>query len=391
MIAGQSDLYLDVQKNIRLEEGKRMKKVLFAVKNMNVGGVEKSLLSLLNTIDRTEYEVDLLLLEKYGGFMDAIPDWVNVIICKDYAAIKNEVNLPPMQVIKSYFQNGRIGRAAKLLMAYAKTKATKDNSYYYKAVFSTVGRLPKHYDVAVSYTSIISYLTWYVNYHVDADVYVGWIHFEIDKLGFDRSFLSQLHQKMKKIFVVSPSSLEIFVNLFPELKDKCEVRYNIVDENEIMRLSEEKVECIRHQGHFSIVTIGRLTVQKNQIIIPEIVNILMKKGYMVHWYLIGDGGEKTLIEENCRKYSVNEYIHFLGRKTNPYPYLKQSDIYVQPSIYEGYCIALAEARAFGLPCVATDFSGAHEQLDGKENCFVVPARTDEISNAIIKVLDSMGT
>lgn len=176
-----------------------MKKILFAVKNMNVGGVEKSLLSLLNTIDRAEYEVDLLLLEKYGGFMDDIPDWVNVIICKDYATIKDEVNLPPVQVIKSHLQNGRIGRAAKLLAAYAMTKASKAYSYYYKAVFSTVGRLPKHYDVAVSYTSIISYLTWYVNYHVDADVYVGWIHFDVSKIKPDRTMLLDLHKKMRKI------------------------------------------------------------------------------------------------------------------------------------------------------------------------------------------------
>lgn len=367
-----------------------MKKILFAVKNMNVGGVEKSLLSLLNTLDRTKYEVDLLLLEEYGGFMDAIPDWVNVIVCDDYAAIKDEVNLPPVQVIKKHLQNGRFGRAAKLMTAYARTKVSKDYSYYYKAVFSKVGKLPKHYDVAIAYTSIINYLTWFVDFHVDADEYIGWIHFEINKMGFDRRFLLQLHQKMKKIFVVSPSSLEIFVNLFPELKDKCEVRYNIVDKNDIMRLSEEKVECIRHQGYYTIVTTGRLTVQKNQIIIPEIVSILAKSGYKVHWYLIGDGGERTLIEENCRKYSVTEYIHFLGRITNPYPYLKQADMYVQPSIYEGYCIALAEARVFGLPCVATDFSGSHEQLDGKENCFVVTASIDEITNAITKVLDSIG-
>lgn len=366
-----------------------MKQILFAVKNMNIGGVEKSLLSLLNTIDRSEYAVDLLLLEDYGGFMDAIPDWVNVIICKDYASIKDEVNLPPVQVIKAHLQNGRIGRAAKLAIAYAQTKLAKDYSFYYKAVFSTVGRLPKHYDAAISYTSIISYLTWFVDYHVDADMYIGWIHFEIDKFGYDRCFLLKLHQKMKKIFVVSPSSLEIFVKIFPELKDKCEVRYNVVDKREIIQLSEQRVENIQHQGFFTIVTTGRLVVQKNQIIIPQIIRALDEKGYKVHWYLIGEGGERTAIEEESRKYSVNEYLHFLGRTTNPYPYLRQADIYVQPSIYEGYCIALAEARIFGLPCVATNFSGSHEQLDGKENCYVVPARVDAIADAVMKVINKI--
>lgn len=375
--------------NIELEEDSEMKKILFAVKNMNVGGVEKSLLSLLNTIDRSEYEVDLLLLEEYGGFMDAIPDWVNVLICKDYVDIQDEVNLPPIQVIKAHLQNHHIGRAAQLFLAYVMTKITKDTTHYYKAVFSTVDRLPKHYDIAVSYTSIISYLTWFVNNHVDADHYIGWIHFETDKIGFDSKFLLKLHQKMERIYVVSPSSLAIFTNLFPELKDKCEVRYNIVDREEILRLAEEPVESIRYEGSFTIVTTGRLTVQKNQAEIPEIVKKLAEKGYKLHWYLIGDGEIKKLIEENCRKYGVSEHIHFLGRKTNPYPYLKQADVYVQPSIYEGYCIALAEARVFDLPCVATSFSGSHEQLDGKENCFVVDLDNDEITNAIAEVFEAI--
>ena len=201
-----------------------MKKVLFAVKNMNVGGVEKALLSLLNTLDRSAYEVDLLLLEEYGGFLDAIPDWVNVIICKDYAAIRDEVNLPPLQVIKAYLKNGRFGRASRLLPAYLITTATRNYRHYYKAVCRTVRKLPKHYDIAVAYTSIINYLTWFVDYHVDADEYIGWIHFDVSKIMPDRKMLLDLHKKMNKIYVVSQSALDSFTAMFPEVKEKAELR-----------------------------------------------------------------------------------------------------------------------------------------------------------------------
>ena len=132
-----------------------MKKILFAIKNMNVGGVEKSLLSLLNTLDTEEYEVDLLLLEEYGGFLNAVPSWVNVIICEDYVTIKDEVNLPPLAVMKAHLKNGRLGRAAALLPTYLMTKLAGNDKYYYKAVFRGVKKLPKHYDIAIAYTSII--------------------------------------------------------------------------------------------------------------------------------------------------------------------------------------------------------------------------------------------
>lgn len=363
-----------------------MKKVLFAVKNMNVGGVEKSLLSLLNTIDRTEYEVDLLLLEKYGGFMDAIPDWVNVIICKDYAAIKNEVNLPPMQVIKSYFQNGRLGRAAKLLMAYAKTKATKDYSYYYKAVFSTVGRLPKHYDVAVSYTSIISYLTWYVNYHVDADVYVGWVHFDVSKIKPDRTMLLDLHKKMKKIYVVSQSALDAFTAMFPELKEISELRYNVVDKKQILALAEEPAEDIREPGVKTIVTLGRLTSEKGQDIVPEVAAKLKAVGLSFKWYLIGDGGLRRQIEEKSRALGVESAVILLGTKTNPYPYLKQADLYVQTSLYEGRCISIDEAMIFECGIISTKVSGVYEQMVNRRDCAVVERGEEELFSAILKMI-----
>ena len=367
-----------------------MKKILFAVKNMNVGGVEKSLLSLLNTLDRTEHEVDLLLLEEYGGFMDAIPEWVNVIICKDYAAIKDEVNLPPMQVMKQHLENGRWDRVAKLLPAYLVTKATKNYRFYYKAVFSKVGKLPKHYDTAIAYTSIINYLTWFVDFHVDANEYIGWIHFDASKIKPDRKMLLYLHKKMKKKYVVSQSALDAFTAMFPELTEKSELRYNVVDKKQILALAEEPAESIREPGVKTIVTLGRLTSEKRQDIVPEVAARLKKAGLPFRWYLIGDGGLRKQIEEKTKALGVENEVVLLGTKTNPYPYLKQADLYVQTSIHEGFCITLGEAKSFGIPIISTEFAGAHEQLDGQKLCAVVQRSAIELFNAILQSLNKQG-
>ena len=76
----------------------------------------------------------------------------------------------------------------------------------------------------------------------------------------------------------------------------------------------------------------------------------------------------------------------MGTKTNPYPYLKQADLYVQTSIHEGFCITLGEAKVFGMPIISTEFAGAHEQLDGQMCCAVVQRSTTELCNAILEYL-----
>ena len=87
------------------------KKILFALANMNVGGVEKSFLSLLNTIGQDEYEVDLLLLERKGGYLEYVPKWINIIEYGEYGKIKNQLNNPPVSEIRALFSQKKIKRA----------------------------------------------------------------------------------------------------------------------------------------------------------------------------------------------------------------------------------------------------------------------------------------
>lgn len=363
-----------------------MKKILFAVKDMNVGGVEKSLLSLLNTIDRSLYSVDLLLLEENGGFLSDIPEWVNVIISKDYKEIKEEVNIPPILAIKRAFQRRQIIRALSLLIGYVLTKITNDYSYYYKKVFSKIEKIESHYDIAISYTSIIEYLTWYVLFCVDADEYIGWIHFDISKLSFNHKLMKMLHTKMRKIYIVSKEAKKAFINEFPDLEDKCELKYNVVDRQNILKLAAEDNDNIVQDGMITIVTVGRLTKEKGQDIIPEIARKLKEDGIHFRWYIIGTGGLSSYIAEQCKDLELEDEIKLLGMKKNPYVYMKQADIYVQTSIHEGYCITLAEAKVFGMPIVSTEFAGAHEQLDERDDCAVVERNVQSLASAIKDII-----
>lgn len=363
-----------------------MKKVLFALKNMHIGGVEKSLLSLLGTMSPNEYEVDILLLENSGGFLDQLPDWVNVIVYEPYASIKDAVNQPPLQVIRREMKMGNVSRATELLVGYSVSKLLGDTSYYYRLVFHGLPHLQKHYDVAVAYTSIIGYLSWLVMYHVSADRKIGWIHFDVSKLQMDYKLMLRLHRDMDRIFAVSQQAQEEFEKKFPVLAEKCELRYNVVDAVAIKKLAEEPVENIRKPGKLTIVTLGRLSAEKGQDIIPEAAEILRERGIRFCWYLIGDGKLREKILEDTHRRKLDDSVILLGTKKNPYPFLKQADMYVQTSVHEGYCITLAEALAMELPCVSTDFAGAREQLEGRENCKIVIRDARQLIAAIEKLL-----
>lgn len=112
-----------------------------------------------------------------------------------------------------------------------------------------------------------------------------------------------------------------------------------------------------------ILTVGRISQEKNQGMTIPILARLKSDGYNIRWYCIGDGSNyKNECEHLIKFYNLEDSYIILGTKTNPYPYMKDCDLYVQPSLHEGYCITLAEAKCFDNPIIATNFTGAREQL-----------------------------
>ena len=364
------------------------KRILFAVRNMNIGGVEKSLLSLLNTLDPSDYDVDLLLLENQGGFLEDVPAWVRVVVFDDYLKIRDELNLPPLSVIKNLIKSRRFLRAVRLSTGFFCYKISKNILHYYKSVFrgTKIPGLKDHYDIAVSYTSLIVYLSYTVLNYVKADSYFGWIHFDVSKLALERKSQYLIHSKCEKIYLVSNEALDSFVKMFPELSEKCELKYNVIDSKAIYKSAEELAEKLGESGETVIITLGRLSKEKGQDIIPEICRDLKNAGLKFKWVLIGDGNLRPTLEQKIKEYGLRSEIKLLGTKKNPYPYLKQADVYVQTSVHEGYCITLAEAKCFDPYIISTKFAGAQEQLAGYEKGVVVERDKNQMKDAIIKAI-----
>ena len=356
--------------------------------NMNIGGTEKALLTMLNEIDDSKYDITLLMLEEYGGFLNEIPSFVKVKYVDEYKSIKPFVNEPPKILIKRLIKNEEYLIGLSTLLNYSISKITNNISYYYKYILKNVKKIDEEYDLAVAYAGPMDFITYFVLNKIKAKKKVQWIHFDITKIGFNKKFAKRNYKKFDKIFVVSEEGKEKLINLIPALNNKIEAFFNIISCNLIENMSKNEKSFDDLFDGVRILTVGRLSKEKGQELTINVLARLKNQGYKVRWYCIGDGPEKDNYRNRIKRLDIeNDYI-LLGSKLNPYPFMKDCDIYVQPSKHEGYCITLGEARCFDNPIVTTNFTGANEQIKNEITGLVCDISEQGIYQAIKRLLDN---
>lgn len=356
--------------------------------NMNIGGTEKALLTMLNEIDDSKYDITLLMLEEYGGFLNEIPSFVKVKYVDEYKSIKPFVNEPPKILIKRLIKNKAYLTGLSTLLNYSISKITNNISYYYKYILKNIKGIDEEYDLAVAYAGPMDFITYFVLNKIKAKKKVQWIHFDITKIGFNRKFAKRNYKKFDKIFVVSEAGKEKLINLIPALNNKVEAFFNIISCNLLENMSKNEKSFNDLFNGVRILTVGRLSKEKGQELTINVLSRLKNEGYKVRWYCIGDGPEKDNYRNRIKSLDIeNDYI-LLGSKLNPYPFMKDCDIYVQPSKHEGYCITLGEARCFDNPIVTTNFTGANEQIKNEITGLVCDISEQGIYQAIKRLLDN---
>ena len=364
-----------------------MKKILFMCINMNIGGTEKALLTMLNEMDRRKYDITLFMLEEYGGFLNQIPDGIKVIYLKEYKKLKKFINDPPQLLAKELIKNRKVIGGLSLLVIYIISKLMKDISIYYKYILSNVDTLNEEYDIAIAYAGPMDFISYFVINKIKSKKRVQWIHFDISKIGFNVNFAKKIYDKFDKVFVVSNEGKDKLINFLPSLKDKTEVFFNIISCKMIEKMSYEGEGFSDDFDGTRILTVGRLSKEKGQDLIIPVLKKLKENGYKVRWYCIGDGPAKKEYEKLVDELNIKDDFIFLGSKLNPYTYMKECNIYVQPSKHEGYCITLGEARCFNNPIVTTNFTGANEQIVNENTGLVCEISEEGIYRAIKKLLD----
>lgn len=358
------------------------RKIIFMIINMNVGGTEKALLNMIMEMPKDTYDITIFMLEEYGGFLDYIPSEIGIEYFKGYKDIKELLNLPPKIVALKLLKRGQIIKGLTIISIHIITKILNDRSIFYKYIFKKYPTLEQDYDVAVAYAGPTDFISYFVINKIKAKRKIQWVHFDVTKIGFSRKFATKIYNKFEKVFVVSNEGRDKLVNISPTLRERTEVFHNMISPQLIYNQAKEGTGFKDNFDGLRILTVGRLSIEKGQDLAIQALAKLIQAGFNVRWYCVGEGNSKGDYERLIEEYDLKDKFILLGSDPNPYSYIDQCDIYVQPSRHEGYCITLAEARCLKKPIVTTNFTGAKEQIKNGKNGLIVNIDVDEIYYAI---------
>lgn len=363
------------------------KSVLICSHAMEIGGAERSLLDLLYTFDYEQYSVDLFLYRHSGEWMKDIPDKVNLLP----ESIKYSSLLVPMIELMGKRQFGVLaGRFVGRLLAklynkshsFARSAVGIEYSHKYTKAFMPQINPNKKYDLA------ISFLTphYFVIEKVRADIKIAWIHTDYSTVDVNINSELKMWSGYDYIVSISNDCTKSFLKKFPSLSGKIIEIENILSADLINKKSVEFIPSEFDNECLKLLSIGRFSDAKNFDNVPEICKKIIEKGLNFKWYLIGYGGDEQLIRDKIAEFNMKDNVIILGKKENPYPYIKACDAYIQPSRYEGKSVAVREAQILKKPVIITDYATAHSQLKGGYDGIIVPMDNEGCAHGIYKVL-----
>lgn len=334
-----------------------MKKILFAAYDMNLGGIETSLFTLLNYLSNKEYDITLVLEKKQGIFLTELDSRVHVI-----------------EYTPSNYKNVVIRKFINLVKRVKFTLKYK-NKFDFAASYATYSRPGSFVARCASKNSAL----WG---HAD---YLALYYGDVDKV---KEFFEQLnYDKFKHIVFVSKAARETFVGIYPDMKDKTIYCNNLVNYNRIERLSKEKIKRSK-ENVYTFLNIGRHEERQKKLTkLIEAAKQLKQENIKFKILFVGAGPNSEEYRQLVKKYELEAYIEFIGTKKNPYPYFNICDSIILTSDYEGYPVVFLESFVLGKPIITTDISDAVEQVEGKFGK-VTTKNTDDIYNAMKEFIEN---
>jgi glycosyltransferase involved in cell wall biosynthesis len=311
-----------------------MKRILFIITNLGGGGAEKVLINILNNLDYDKYKVDLLLISRQGLYLDKVNKNVNIKY-----VLPNQEDKGILQDLYRRFRY-RIYTEYPQLMAKM--------------------LIGKKYDVEIAFLegAPTKFLTYS---HNRSSKKVAWVHIDLTKhrtMSYEME--REIYKNIDDVICVSQQSRDKFIDMYPEYRNKAKVIYNLIDKENIKTFAEEEIQFNFNEN--SIVAIGRLTGQKRFDILIRAHKLLLNEGINNNLVILGEGELRSELETLVKELGVEESVLMPGFIKNPYPYIKNSDLFVVSSDYEGFSLVVAEAMTLGKAIVSTDCTGPSELL-----------------------------
>lgn len=371
-------------------------RILFVINTLGQAGAETALLSLLQTLAREKgearYEISLYVLTGQGEMASRLPADVRLLNKKyreeSVLTAKGRKYLKKT-VLKAMFTRATVVKLFPYLVkntcAMLGKKRLLPDKLLWRVLSDGGMVLSEEYDLAVSYLE--GGAAYFVADHVKAAKKAAFIHVDYEKAGYTRALDKDCYLAFDKIFTVSDEVREAFLKAYPELPDKTEVFHNILNKEEIVRRAEEGEGFTDGFTGMRLLSVGRLTAQKAFEVSVDAMKRLKDAGKNVRWYVLGEGDQRKKLQEQIDALGLTEDFILYGAVNNPYPFMKQADIYVHASRFEGKSIAIQEAQILGKPMVVSDCSGNREQVcHGKDGlmCGLTP---DSLAENIMLLLE----
>lgn len=361
------------------------KQLLFVIESLTLGGAEKSLVTLLNLLDYSKYDVDLLLFAQGGAFQALLPEEVHLLPIPDYFAYNT---IPWSKAGK------KLKEPEKMLaqLRYSIALRSGKHNHIEKAVLlwqashKCFKMVPKEYDVAIAYAQGVP--TFYVAEKVSAKKKAAWINVTYLPKGKYLEFIKPMYECFDFVNAVSESVSKQMQQTFDIPKSKTVMIKDILDVDFAHRMAGMKSDAQRRMNGrgVSILTVGRLAQMKGYDLAIDAAKLLKDKGVDFTWYVLGEGSLRSELEARMKANQVKDRFILLGSSNNPYPYFKACDLYVQTSRFEGFGITLAEAKMFQKPIVTTNFDAVGAQFVNEKNGLIVDISAQTIANGIIRML-----
>ena len=359
------------------------KKLLFIIDSLGAGGAEKSLVTLLNLLDYSRFDVDLQLFTGDGIFRSFLAPQVNVL---QEPTIVRELSQP---LFKQLLHPSRILSRLRYSMKIRKSNLNvADKAVLYWQIFGKYfSKLEKSYDTAIAYSQGVP--TFYLADKITASAKLAWVNVDYRISGVTRDFQKAFYRKMDVIVPVSEFVRELFASeIYPEFRHKMRIMHDIVDAAIVERMSQMPSDKPIDKTAPVIMTTGRLnSLQKGYDLALAAAKVLRDRGVDFRWYAVGEGAYRGEMEHYIAENQLQDCFILLGATANPYSYMRQCDVYVQTSRHEGFGLTIAEARILNRPVVCTNFEGCIVQMADGKNGLVTSFAPDEIADAIERLLN----
>lgn len=369
-----------------------MKKILFVINTLSRAGAEAALLELLRQMDSAEYDISLFVLTAQGELLPELPSYVHVLnTAYNSTSVLSRAGRKKLSalVLRSMFKRGTGIRLLPYLFRnlfdMLRRRSVAVDKLLWRVISDGAPRWDTSYDLAVAYIEGGS--TYYVADHVNAAQKASFVHIDYGMAGYTRKLDLDCYRKIDKIYVPAEATGQSVLEVYPEYKDKIELFPNILNVPEIRRKSLLAGGFDDGYAGVRILTVCRLTAQKALEISIEAMKLLKDTGRQFRWYILGEGDQRAKLEQKINALGLTEDFILCGAVENPYPYFRQTDLYVHASRFEARSISIREAQILGCAILASDCGGNAENVsdgvDGKL-CSLTP---ESIRDGILWLID----